>query len=813
MTPSQPSKSPKNIPEPADEVTADTATGALSGTQNPTLGSLQSSTSITGDSSQEWQSLVGQSFGDFELVAELGRGGMGIVYQAHQKSLSRVVALKILQSDHFRNPTILSRFLAEAKAAASLTHPNIVTIFQTGQCPAGHYFVMEYVDGKTLESLIEERPLPFSWVVSLMIRLGEAVHFAHAKGIVHRDLKPANIMIEKLRRPVIMDFGIAKFLGRATALTEYGAILGTPSYMSPEQAREGATSVGPLSDIYSLGAIMYKALTGRVPYDGQDLLSVVLKVAGPDLPPPLRSLRPDVPDDLCNICMKCLSKDPAQRYPSGHALAQELRPLRAAFAPGKNPSPLLDSRAHPALLSPPKMVQFMITEGPDKGLVLMLPAEESLLVGRSRAAETKLNDPKLAGVHCNLKFDGKQVVVEDFHSNDGTFVNGQRVQRQELKPNDIIQIGGTKIRLLVSDSAGKAPSLRGSSGQGPASPASIPIPPCIPTPLSNPTPTAPAMPASFQSPVGPAPAGAESQDFNELLRDIERSSSPRDLSELEGTTLGPYEVGKVLGKGKSGLVFQGRETKKGLWVALKILHPDFLIEESQQRAYLQGMQGMHQLSHPNLVTLFRAGKTGDYCWLAMELVEGQSLRRILKKLGNCGRLDWRYAFQVAQNLGQALGFAHGHDIVHQLISPANVLIGDEDKQAKLSDLVQAQALTKALPGEMAKPWNLAGNLAFMAPEQTDETGEIDARSDLYGLGATLYAILLGQPPVRGSTPDELIDMIQNRKPLPPSRFQVSVPSQFEHVVMKLLAKNPDHRFESAEELLSELERVAQILGM
>src|SRR5262245_18943130 len=199
--------------------------------------------------------LVGQTFGDFALLSELGRGSMGVVYKAQQKSLDRPVALKLLLAEHSANATLLQRFLTEARAAAGLQHPNIVQVHQVGECVAGPYFVMEFIDGPSLEVLIS-RTVPVSWAVALLLTVSRAVRFAHEKGIIHRDLKPGNIMLHQSKRPVVLDFGIAKLLGKSSGWTLEGTVIGTPAYMPPEQAGDEPGKIGPHSDVYSLGAIL-----------------------------------------------------------------------------------------------------------------------------------------------------------------------------------------------------------------------------------------------------------------------------------------------------------------------------------------------------------------------------------------------------------------------------------------------------------------------------------------------------------------------------------------------------------------------------
>ncbi|MGH9677725.1 MAG: serine/threonine-protein kinase, partial [Candidatus Acidiferrum sp.] len=241
-------------------------------TEDTTLSAPPGSSSADGSFTTRAQAL-GLNLPDFELIGVLGRGGMGVVYKARQKSLDRIVAIKMLLDEHGQNEHALARFHSEARAAAALNHPNIVGIHQVGECAFGHFFTMEYIDGHTLQEILDSQTpqnrVPIAWAVSLLITVAEAVHYAHSKGIIHRDLKPGNIMIEKSKRPIVMDFGVAKVMGKASNLTGQGVAMGTPSYMPPEQAGEGPREVGIYSDVYSLGAILYRLITGRLAYDAE----------------------------------------------------------------------------------------------------------------------------------------------------------------------------------------------------------------------------------------------------------------------------------------------------------------------------------------------------------------------------------------------------------------------------------------------------------------------------------------------------------------------------------------------------------------
>jgi serine/threonine protein kinase len=392
---------------------------------------------LTGEMPPKPRSLIGASFGDYELLEEIGRGGMGIVFKARQKSLDRIVALKMLLHEQFQDPVRLARFLTEARTIAGLGHPNIVNVFQVGQSIYGHFFAMEYIDGQTLEAVIREKQqTPSPWAVSLLMIVGEAVHHAHGKGIIHRDLKPANIMIDRFRRPIVMDFGIAKFLGKASWLTQEGAILGTPAYMAPEQAGEDLNQVGPASDVYSLGAILYALLTGKPPYEAATPLQTVLKVIDGPLPPPPRSLRADVPAELDRICMKCLSKHPADRSPTVRALVDELRRFRTVPVRRKE-------------LNPPPAFPMITLVAEETGKEVRLTRPVTLM-GRGTDCGLVVRASDVSKHHCQVVVESGQVVVEDLDSANGTFVNDKQVRRARLRDGDELRVADHVFRVRVA---------------------------------------------------------------------------------------------------------------------------------------------------------------------------------------------------------------------------------------------------------------------------------------------------------------------------------------------------------------------------
>lgn len=262
-------------------------------------------------------------FGDYEMLEKIAQGGMGVVYQARQVSLNRVVAVKMILSGQLASETDIKRFHQEAEAAANLQHPNIVAIHEVGEHEGRHYFSMDFVDGPSLATGAKSGPMPAIDAAALVKTLAEAIQYAHQRGILHRDLKPHNVLIDSRGVPRITDFGLAKRLEQDSGLTTEGSVMGSPSYMSPEQAAGRQDLTGPTSDVYSLGAILYELLTGRPPFCGKTAMETVRQVIEHDPVPPSK-LNAKVPADLETICLKCLEKRPEQRYSSARLMAEEL---------------------------------------------------------------------------------------------------------------------------------------------------------------------------------------------------------------------------------------------------------------------------------------------------------------------------------------------------------------------------------------------------------------------------------------------------------------------------------------------------------
>ncbi len=258
-----------------------------------------------------------------DIIEVLGRGGMGIVYKARDRRLNRVVAIKTLAESALDSPSLVRRFRSEAEVVAKVRHPNIISIHAVGEERGRPYFSMEHAEGGNLAYRLSDAPMEVRQAAELVMALARGTDAAHRAGIIHRDLKPSNVLLAADGTPKIGDFGLARLLAEGSARTLSGEVLGTPSYMAPEQAAGRSREVGPAADIYSLGAILYHSLTGRPPFLGASPVETLRLLIATEVVPPRRQ-RPDVPRDLETIALKCLEKEPGRRYHEAAALADDL---------------------------------------------------------------------------------------------------------------------------------------------------------------------------------------------------------------------------------------------------------------------------------------------------------------------------------------------------------------------------------------------------------------------------------------------------------------------------------------------------------
>ena len=407
-------------------------------------------------------------------------------------------------------------------------------------------------------------------------------------------------------------------------------------------------------------------------------------------------------------------------------------------------------------------LELVVVAGPDKGRTFTLNVGRDLMLGRAAQAHYQLSDPRVSRNHCQVLLEGDQVTVVCNGGSGGTLINGQKAERQKLRPGDVIQVGDTKLRFGVGD-----------------------LPLDVALAQSAGKPTAPAA----------QPATVE------------------QLSSLVGQQLAHYDINMIIGTGRSSMVFHATDTKDNRPVALKVLHQEFASDDEEMQRFIRAMKTMLPLRHPNLIALYAAGKIRQLCWVAMEYVAGENLTQVIERIGVAGMLDWRHAFRTAVHIGRALEYAHSQAIIHRNVSPTNILIDATSKTAKLGDLMLAKALEGSMARQITRPGEILGDVTYMSPERTRGTEGLDGRSDLYGLGATVYALLTGRPPFGGTTLVEKITRIRQTEPEKPTRFQMSIPSAFESVVLRLLAKEPGARYQSATELLKELTRIGRFNGV
>ncbi|MBI1310737.1 protein kinase [bacterium] len=401
-----------------------------------------------------------------------------------------------------------------------------------------------------------------------------------------------------------------------------------------------------------------------------------------------------------------------------------------------------------------------VVSGPDNGQTFALRSGQTIVVGRGQQTGTRLQDPSVSRQHCEISFLRGELRLRDLGSGTGSFVNSVNVTEAVLRPGDCISIGDTDLRVEVVGGL-DAPTI------APARQATPPV---------------------------------------------------RDLSMLKDQSLHCFQIVDEIARGVTGTVFRAARPDRNETVALKVLWPDITQSSDERRRFVRAMKTMQPIRHPNIVRILNAGITEvsdrpePLCWFAMELVDGFNLQQLTRNLGTAGMLDWQYAYRVAVHVGRALEVAYQNGIVHRGITPENVLIPRAERIAKLGDLMLAKALGGIAADQITRRGELIGEIPYMSPERT-RGEDIDHRSDLYSLGATLYTVITGQTPSDAPSAAAMIRQIQEGEPLRPRTFQLSINDMFEGVVLKLLERRPADRYQTPTELLSDLERVGRFAGL
>ncbi len=383
-----------------------------------------------------------------------------------------------------------------------------------------------------------------------------------------------------------------------------------------------------------------------------------------------------------------------------------------------------------------------------------LPTSGTVMLGRGADCDLRLYDTSVSRAHCQIDITLTAVTLVDLGSRWGTTINGQLVSSQTLRHDDQIQVGKTKLRFV--DETATETTL---------------------SPLAS------------------------------------RRAEPRplNLNHLVGETFVRYRVETILARSGTGIVYRATDLRTPRTVALKVYWPSLFSDDTTQARFLRAMRAMIPLEHPHLVKLHAAGKTHGHCFTSSEFVDGESTAQLLQRIGVAGMLDWNTVWRLAVGIAEALEYIHERHILHRSVLPNNILIRS-DKTVKLGDSMLAKALDHIGQEAITRRGEMVGELHYLSPEQVSGSPQIDARADLYGLGATLYAILTGRPPFQGG-PKEVVGKILSERPEPPTKTHLSVPSALESIVLRLLAKRPEDRYPNATQLLKDLRRVGRYTGI
>ena len=469
--------------------------------------------------------------------------------------------------------------------------------------------------------------------------------------------------------------------------------------------------------------------------------------------------------------------------------------------------------------------KLVVLAGPEEGRIIEVPEEASTTLGRGDAAAIRIADGTVSRVHCSIEIYGGTAMLKDAGSKTGTRVDGKAVKDHELRTDNIISIGTTKMRFVMSAPANEAADVIGLEPEPPPEPKPIPEeryrpgskksaaelePHKIETiglvdqeieSLRKPGSTRPAN-STFTSPAPPGPQAKQPPPVKEEPE--EAAEGIEELRKLAGTKLAHFQIGPAVGIGSSGLVFKAKDTKDDREVALKVYTPEFAEDDEALHRFIRAAKTMMPMRHSNLVTLYGAGKTGPYCWMAMDYVEGENLRETIARIGTKGKLDWRPALRMSIDIGRGLYYIHGENIIHRSLSPGNLLVSKVGT-VKLGSLILAKALSGALSKDVTVSGNFLGEVSYLSPEQVGAGGAVDQRADIYSFGALMYALLTGKPPHVGKNPLETATWIIRRELVSPRKADPNIPPALEKIVVKMLQKSPADRFQTAGELLAELE--------
>lgn len=700
----------------------------------------------------------GRRVGGYTLQRRLGEGGMGEVWLAQHSLLARPSAVKLIRQsalarDAQSSEVLKERFQREAKATALLRSPNTVELYDFGVTDDGDfYYVMEFLNGVDLYSLVNDfGPVHPARAVYLMAQACLSLGEAHLMGLVHRDIKPENLFACQLGTQFdflkLLDFGIVRDTVDANQTeTSTGQIKGSPSSMSPEAAR--GEQVTFASDIYGLGCVMFWLITGRHVFEAPSVMALLLQHVSKQPQPP-SDFNSDIPAELDELIMRCLAKNPADRPTDALELGDQLAALRF--------EPPWDTRQAQAWwntklpfggeAATSNETAFGTCSETSSELATDHPNEGLLLQWSMGQLPTK----RAADIERHMK--GCEICANGIRQMIEASDQKTELVNRVLDIEETVDIQAAALKAIVS-------------GQ-PQDEFVI-----------NPKPAEPSLRAS---------------PVNRVLH-----SSPQDWI---GQRLGRYKITDLMGVGESGMVFRAHDTSIERDVAIKILTKAHYNNEVVLKRFLAEAKTAGTFEHVNKVSIHEVGHEGATCYLVMEIVTGGSTRDHLEQAGAYSAIA---ATRIVIEACRGLAAAHQAGLVHRDIKPANLLLTEEGT-VKVSDFGLAKK-TNSQTLHLTMAGQVIGTPHYMSPEQC-EARPVDARSDIYSLGATYYSLLTGRRPFEDLDPMQLMPEQCNAEPPDPRHIFPSVPAACGQIIEFAMAKQPDQRYQSMDEMQSDLEAV------
>jgi hypothetical protein len=444
--------------------------------------------------------------------------------------------------------------------------------------------------------------------------------------------------------------------------------------------------------------------------------------------------------------------------------------------------------------------QLKVIDGADKGRLFVLPYEGVTTLGSSRRhADICLNDLYVTRVHCEIETATDRIVVRALYPEHKVLLNGQPITETECQVGEVVRLGNTHLRLEPYQEGGGSAAADEEEGEEE-----------LDVEILEDDAEPQAVPAAEGKAAGqPAPAAVAPPPSPAKLPQLPLER----LGELTGHRLAHYELGPVLGSGPASVTFRANDLKTGVVVALRVLSPQFPAKEAEMETFIKAVRVVMPLRHRNLITLWNAGRTGPYCWVAMDYVEGESLALVLEQLNPPGKFAWKHALRLGVHLARGLNFLACHRLAHGSVTPPHILIRNSDKTARLGDLLLGRALKDSALEQAIRDRKLRAEVAYQAPEQVAGSSKPDILCDIYSLGADMYARCVGRPPFVGRTMDETVQQIHEAPLVPLKQLQPAVPLAFDAVVRKMLARRREDRFRAPAEVLAELESLSESEGV